>query len=92
MATFQPVISILENAAQEPLPAALVAVGGLVVLKFALGVSVAGVCFMAAKKICSHLIIYAHMHLNPLQCTSSVIYNPQHTKHLFCIYNPTHDT
>ena len=72
MATFQPVISILENAAQEPLPAALVAVGGLVVLKFALGVSVAGVCFMAAKKICSHLIIYAHMHLNPLQCTSSV--------------------
>lgn len=31
------VISILKNCAQEPLPAALVAVGGLVVLKFALG-------------------------------------------------------
>lgn len=31
------VVAILENYAQEPLPAALVAVGGLVVLKFAMG-------------------------------------------------------
>ena len=33
------VVDVLDNAAQDPLPAALVAVGGLVVLKFALGVS-----------------------------------------------------
>ncbi|KAL9186802.1 hypothetical protein ACHAXT_010522 [Thalassiosira profunda] len=31
------VVDVLDNAAQDPLPAALVAVGGLVVLKFALG-------------------------------------------------------
>ena len=89
MATFQPVIAILENAAQEPLPAALVAVGGLVVLKFALGVSLA-VCFVAANVhiLCSHshALDPTAMHL------FYIIYNPQHTKHLFCIYNPIHNT
>ena len=34
-----PVITLLENYSSEPLPAALVVVGGLVVLNFALGVS-----------------------------------------------------
>ena len=63
MATFQPVIAILENAAQEPMPAALVAVGGLVVLNFALRVSVAGVCFMAAKtNVLTSYAYTCHMH------------------------------
>ena len=35
-----PIIAIIENYVQEPLPAALIAVGGLVILKFALGVSI----------------------------------------------------
>lgn len=35
-----PIIAIIENYALEPLPAALIAVGGLVILKFALGVSI----------------------------------------------------
>jgi hypothetical protein len=34
------IIAIIENYVQEPLPAALIAVGGLVILKFALGVSI----------------------------------------------------
>ena len=63
MATFQPVIAILENAAKEPIPAALVAVGGLVVLNFALGVSEAGVCFMAAKKMCAHILCSSYAHI-----------------------------
>ena len=35
-----PVITLLENYSSEPLPAALVVVGGVVVLNFALGVSI----------------------------------------------------
>jgi len=35
-----PVIALLENYSSEPLPAALVVVGSLVVLNFALGVSI----------------------------------------------------
>ena len=38
-AAIAPVLAILGNFSQDPLPAVFVAVGGLVVLKFALGVS-----------------------------------------------------
>ena len=40
-----PVITLLENYSSEPLPAALVVVGGIVVLNFALGASIFFSCF-----------------------------------------------
>ena len=56
------VIAILENATKEPLPAALVAVGGLCVLKFALGVSacVRRVWFIGAGEMhFMHRLLYS---------------------------------
>ena len=49
------VITLLENYSSEPLPAALVVVGGLVVLNFALGVSSFFSDLQIMNNLCSYL-------------------------------------